>query len=178
LAIQSLTRRELLRFLGAARKRSERDWLMFLVGFHHGLRISEILGIKREDVRDGYLTVARLKGSERTVQRLVSHAKPLLDEVAALAEWVRRTPPKTRLFQISRQQAWALFQRYGEVAGIPRHKCHPHVLKHSIAMQTIDKAGIQNVRKRLGHKSIASTGSYLVVSDDAAGKAVEKALKS
>lgn len=150
---------------------------MFLVGFHHGLRISEILGITPDAVQDGYLTVARLKGSERTTQALVSHPEPLLDEATSLIEFVRKSTGNQPLFKLSRQHAWALFQRYAALAGIPKHKAHPHVLKHSIAMQTIDKAGIQNVRKRLGHKSMASTGAYLKVSDEEASAAVERALK-
>ena len=150
---------------------------MFLVGFHHGLRISEILGITADAIQDGYLTVARLKGSERTTQALVSHPEPLLDEAKTLIEYARKCGGNQRLFRLSRQHAWALFQRYAALSGLPQHKAHPHVLKHSIAMQTIDKAGIQNVRKRLGHKSMASTGAYLKVSDEEASAAVERALK-
>jgi site-specific recombinase XerD len=56
------------------------------------------------------------------------------------------------------------------------HKAHPHVLKHSIAMQTIEHAGIENVRQYLGHKSISSTGSYLKVTDAEAAASVQRAL--
>jgi hypothetical protein len=40
------------------------------------------------DVRDGYITVARLKGSLRTVQLLMKHADELLDEKAGLTAWI------------------------------------------------------------------------------------------
>jgi hypothetical protein len=46
-------------------------------------------------------------------------------------------------------------------------------------MQTIQSAGIENVRAYLGHKSIASTvaylGAYLKVDDDAASRAIAAA---
>jgi hypothetical protein len=45
-------------------------------------------------------------------------------------------------------------------------------------MQTIQSAGIENVRTYLGHKSIASTGSYLQVDDDVASRAITGALKA
>jgi site-specific recombinase XerD len=45
-------------------------------------------------------------------------------------------------------------------------------------MQTIQAAGIENVRQYLGHKSISSTGAYLKVSDSEAAAAVGLALKS
>ena len=46
------------------------------------------------------------------------------------------------------------------------------------AMQTIRSAGIENVRTYLGHKSIASTGSYLQVDDDAASRAIAGAAQA
>jgi integrase len=42
-------------------------------------------------------------------------------------------------------------------------------------MMTIHDAGIENVRQWLGHKSIASTGAYLRVTDEAASRAIGKA---
>ena len=68
-------------------------------------------------------------------------------------------------------------QRYAAEAGIPARKRHPHVLKHTIAMQTIHSAGIENVRQYLGHKSISSTGSYLKRTDAEAAIAIGDALK-
>jgi site-specific recombinase XerD len=68
-------------------------------------------------------------------------------------------------------------RQHCNAAGIPAHLAHLHILKHSIAMQTIHSAGIENVRQHLGHKSIASTGAYLKVSDEAASKAVMDAIK-
>ena len=64
-----------------------------------------------------------------------------------------------------------MMQRAGTRAGIPIHKLHPHALKHSCAMESIDKIGIQRVRQYLGHKSIQSTGEYLKESDESASRA-------
>lgn len=163
--MESLTKRELLALLAAARAARERDWLMILVAFWHGLRASELVGIKGSDVCDGFLTVQRLKGSLRTVQALVAHGESLLSERDALMEWARQSSGNQRLFKVSRRQFHRLVQRYSKAAGIPEHKAHPHILKHSLAMQMIDKAGIHKTRQRLGHKSIASTGAYLRESD-------------
>lgn len=147
---------------------------MILVAFSHGLRASEVTQITPDAVRDGYLTVKRLKGSLRTTQPLVSSSDPLFDEATALVEFLKTH----RSFGIGRIQFWRLMHRYAIAAGIPKHKAHPHVLKHSIAMQTIEAAGIENVRQYLGHKSIASTGAYLRVSDDEAAAAIRKVFPS
>jgi len=66
-------------------------------------------------------------------------------------------------------------QEYGAAADIGKQKRHPHILKHSIAKQTIKKAGVENVRVHLGHKSMASTGVYLQVTDEEASAAVREA---
>jgi integrase/recombinase XerD len=170
--MDALSKPELLALLGAAKENSERDWLMILVGYWHGLRASEVIAITGASVKDGFLAVDRLKGSNRTVQALVEHPEPLLNERPALIELASKTYPNQRLFKVARQHFWRLVQRYGKLAGIPQHKAHPHALKHSIAMQMIDKAGIHKTRQRLGHKSIASTGAYLKETDASADAVV------
>jgi len=170
-----LTRSELLALLKAARSQSERDWLMILVAFWHGLRASEVTSFTPSAVRDGHITIQRLKGSLKTTQPLMRHENPLLNEREALETRVGATPARQPVFNISRIQFFRLMQRYCRAASIPAHKAHCHVLKHSIAMQTIRVAGIENVRQYLGHKSISSTGSYLKVSDAEASAAIAKA---
>src|SRR5262249_32402140 len=123
---------------------------MVLVAFWHGLRSSELVGIRRDDVQDGYLTVARLKGRLKTTQPLVEHPDKLLSERKALLEYVDDFEADARIFPISRQAWFNLFRKHCQAAEIPAHKSHPHVLKHTIAMQIIDKTGIQNTRQYLG----------------------------
>ena len=150
---------------------------MILVAYSHGLRASEVIALSGDAVKDGHLTVSRLKGSLRTVQPLVESAEPLLNERESLFAFLSKWHGKQRLFPITRQHFWRLMQRYAEAAGIPARKRHPHVLKHTIAMQTIHSAGIENVRQYLGHKSISSTGSYLKRTDAEAADAVALALR-
>jgi len=166
----------LLALLRAAKAYRERDWLMILVAFNHGLRASEVVSFTKDAVRDGFLTIQRLKGSLRTVQPLVEHAEPLLSERTALIDWAEKSSFNQPVFPVSRQHFWRIVQRAARTAQIPEHKAHPHILKHSIAMQTIHSAGIENVRQHLGHKSISSTGSYLKVTDADAARAIHKAI--
>jgi molybdate transport system regulatory protein len=175
--LEALSKEQLLVILAAARAHRERDWLMILVGYSHGLRPSEVVGITAGDIADGHLSVKRLKGSNRTVQPLVCDENPLLDECSALPEFTRSMLGNQKVFPVSRRQFGRLFSAYAEAAGIPQHLSHPHILKHTIAMQTIHSAGIENVRQYLGHKSISSTGAYLKVSDAAAAERIAGALK-
>jgi integrase/recombinase XerD len=175
--VEDLSKPELLALLQAAKTRKTRDWLMILVAYSHGLRASEVTKLQAVAVRDGHITVARLKGSLRTVQPLVADENPLLDERGGLFAFIASLHGKQRLFPVTRQHFWRLVQRYAEAAGIPERKRHPHVLKHTIAMQTIHMAGIENVRQYLGHKSMASTGAYLKKTDAEASLAIGDALR-
>jgi hypothetical protein len=109
-----------LRYAKASR---DRDWLMILVGFWHGLRASEVVAITAGSIVDGHLTVARLKGSNKTVQPLVTHADPLLDEAKGLFDYALGMHINQKLFPISRVRFYRLFHRYAmaasESAAIP-----------------------------------------------------------
>jgi integrase len=175
--MECLTESELLSLLRTARAARERDWLLFLVQYNHGLRISEVLAITSRNVRNGFLSVKRLKGSKSTIHPLVVHSNPLLNERDALNDFIDRVSPGERIFPITSRHAGRLFHRYAEAAGIAYHIAHPHILKRSIALHSIKIAGIENVRQYLGHKTISSTGEYLKVSDADASTAVQRAIR-
>jgi integrase len=84
-----------------------------------------------------------------------------------------------RLFDIQRRQFHNVSRMHGKTAGIPEHKRHSHVSKHSCAMLMLEGGGkINEVQKRLGHKNGGNTLKYLCVSDDAAGRAFQAAVGS
>src|ERR1041385_913796 len=97
--MEHLSREQLLGVLGHARAARERDWILLLVSFWHGLRASEAVSLTPEHFADGYLTVQRLKGSLKTTQPLVEHEDELLNERAALEGWLakHRDRKSTRL---------------------------------------------------------------------------------
>lgn len=148
------THAELLSLLGQAKAARERDWALMLVSFWHGLRASEAIGLTPENFVDGNLTVQRIGGSERTIQPLVVHENLLLNERAAM-EWIERrrntlADGDRRLFPISRIQFYRLMRRYGGLAGLPEHLCHPSVLRNSIAMRLVREGRVEKVMKHLG----------------------------
>jgi type 1 fimbriae regulatory protein FimB len=187
--MKHLKRDEIRKLLEVAKADSDRNWLIILVAYLHGMRASEVVGrpqartvrgkqvemspLTNRDIRDGEIVIRRLKGSLKTVQPLVESADPLFNEKPALEKLAAETDGI--LFPISRQMFWKMMQAYGAKAGLKKTLCHPHITKHSIAMHSIAKAGIENVRQHLGHVSLSSTGSYLKVDDETASKAVAAA---
>jgi integrase len=168
-----LTKDQMNRLLELARVRDSRLHAMILIGWRHGLRASEIVGLRVGDfdMVGGFLTVARLKGSLRTTQQLFPDERAILPRLLASkgpADFV--FPGRKAGRSLSYWSFWNNFQRLCRDLEFPNHLSHPHVLKHSTGM-TVIKQGIENCRQYLGHKSIASTGAYLRVSDDQASRA-------
>jgi integrase len=135
---------------------SERNRLMVLVAFLHGLRASETVALTGKDIQDGHVNVQRKKGSFHTIQPFVVHPDPELNEAPALMALAARLRPDERLFPMTRYGFWDL-------------------MKRSCGMVVI-KEGIEHARQYLGHKSIASTGAYVRVSDATASEAFKRAL--
>ncbi len=183
-----LTPQEMLDLLKAARKRSTRDWAMILLAYRHGLRASEVCGLKLADLdlKAGSISIRRLKGSLHTIQPLYQHrGQPLLDETAAVRAWLRKRSHdgSDYLFtsqkggKLSRIQFFRVFQTVAEIAGLPVEKRHPHVLKHSLASHLVaGNANLALIRQALGHRSINSTMAYIGTSDAQAAEALQKAL--
>jgi type 1 fimbriae regulatory protein FimB len=167
---QHLTPSELHSLLAEAQKHSTRNWLMLLTMYLHGLRVSELLGLTRESIQGETLIVQRLKNGYLNVQPL--HAS----EAAQLHKLVLATAPGKQLFSLCRQQVYRIMRNYAEMIGLPPQKCHPHCLRHSIAMHTVNKVGVHNVRQWLGHRSLGSTGHYLRASDNDAAEKVFAAI--
>ena len=90
--LTALEKEEVLRLLEAAKRHSARAHALVLLAIRHGLRVSEVTGLRVEHVnmQEGWVRVERLKGSLTTVQTLERHpGQPLLDEVRVLNRWLR-----------------------------------------------------------------------------------------
>jgi integrase len=147
----------------------DRAHVLFLLCVSHGLRVTEALTLCVDDFTetDGkvFLSVERLKGSLDTTQELNRHDDPLLDEHTAVTRFI--AGKRGRLFDLTRFGADYLIDKYGAAAGLPQHKRHMHVLKHSLGMLMRQSgADVVQIKNALGHKSINSTMQYLRPSSD------------
>jgi len=140
---------------------SKRDRLLLTMCYEHALRISECLALTPARVQRGHLLTHPGKNGKMTVQKMTP---------ATLALWSEMTKTldkKTLVFPISRQWASELFHRAAAKAQIelsPRQGVHS--LRHSAAHQLLKcGASLPTVQRKLGHRSLASTGVYLQVGD-------------
>jgi integrase/recombinase XerD len=167
--MKHLSKEQMTALLTVAKQRSERDWLMILTAYWHGLRATEVVNLTHQNLVDGLLTVQRLKGSMRTCQPLIRSSDPLYDE-SPLEKLTGR------FFPLSKRTFERRMKEYGKAAGIPQQFAICHILKHSIAKHAL-AGGIKldELKQYLGHKSLASTGAYLQSDDQTASKALAMA---
>jgi len=121
-----------------------------------GLRISELSGLKLENIKSGWVQVY---GKGNKVREL-----PLLPSLKELLQvYLENTHPKTYLFEKGnvplnsaqlRYRLTKLFKRYGI-------KATPHQLRHSFATHLLNHgARIADVSELLGHETMATTQVY------------------
>ncbi len=179
-AFEYLTEGELVKVLAQAKKESIRDWCLILVTYKHALRSAETAELMLDDLRDGCLDIRRKKHSLHTIQPLFPHkGEPLLDEVKAVATWLKVRPDdgSRALFvsqkggALSREQVHRIFKGVAERAGIPKGKRFIHILKHSRATHLVGRMDIALLRQLLGHASISNTLIYAHTNDRQACKA-------
>jgi integrase len=166
--MKNLTRSELAGLREQAKQCSELDWLMLTVMFNHGLRVSEVINLDSSNVQGDYLIVPRLKKSARTTQPMMEDEKRGL-QVLAQSEG--------KFFPICRKTVQRKIKQYGRAAGIPEHKLHPHILKHTTGrLAYLGGMGIPEIQKWLGHKNGGNTLRYMEASEEEAASAFAAAV--
>ena len=148
-----------------------RDHALLLLAIQTGLRVSELTGLKCEDIRAGKGAHVRCFGKGRK-QRCIPLAKQTSKVIAA---WLRERDgrPTDPLFCSARGEALSrdgvqyILQKYVRLAqeGCPSLKnkrISPHVLRHTTAVNLLQSGVDQSVIALwLGHESIETTQVYL-----------------
>lgn len=168
--MKSLNQEQLTALLNVARKYSEADYLLVLMAYQHGLRVTELVGLTAANVVDDHLYVVRQKNSNPTRHPLFANERELVRQRVAASDG-------GRLFSMSRWTVRRRLQEFCAEAGVPCHLGHPHALRHSCGrLAYLGGAGLPEIQKFLGHKSISSTGIYLEASESEASASVMSAL--
>ncbi len=153
-----------------------RDAAVLALLYGCGLRISEALGLKREDVpapgKGNSIDAITVTGKGNK-QRMV----PLLPQVAALiAEYVALCPynlsPQGPLFvgarggELSPRIVQLVMERLRGALGLP-DTATPHALRHSFATHLLARGGdLRAIQELLGHASLSTTQIYTAVDSE------------
>jgi integrase/recombinase XerD len=151
---------------------SFRNRALLEVFYAGGLRVSEIVTLKLEDVKlDMGYALVRGKGDKERIVPLGRSAQQ------ALGSYLRQVRPRLLHGQhsplvfvsqggkrLSRQRVWQVVDKASVEAG--RH-ASPHMLRHSCATHMVENgADLRTVQSLLGHSDIATTQVYTHVALD------------
>lgn len=146
--------------------RTFRDMMLIMMAYYTGMRRSELVGLKVEDV-DLSLRIIRITG-KGDKQRIVPMLDELVDEVEKYIEArADKVKGKHSFFFVTNAGAPANEKYvYRHVKSCLEHvtslsKRSPHVLRHSFATALLNNgACIEAIRELLGHSSLAATQVY------------------
>ncbi|HYA87421.1 MAG TPA: site-specific tyrosine recombinase XerD [Nitrospirota bacterium] len=159
-----------------------RDKAMLELLYATGLRVSELVGLKLNDINleRGFLIVIGKGSKERAVplgEEAVYFVQSYLDHGRSR---LLKGNDSDHLFissrhrRITRQMFWERIKHYTRMAGIDR-VVSPHTLRHSFATHLLDNgADLRAVQAMLGHSDISTTQIYTHVSRERLKKIHEK----
>jgi len=172
--VQFLTRSEIEAILAVPDRLTwlgRRDHALLLLAAQTGLRLSELIGLDRDDIHLEAGAHVRCvgKGRKERCTPLASHARGVLH--AWLREPARRGAsalfPNVHGSRLSADSVQALLAKHVRVAAkrcpsLASKRVSPHVLRHSAAMELL-QAGVDCsvIALWLGHESIETTQTYL-----------------
>lgn len=151
-----------------------RDRAMLETLYATGLRVSELVSLKTEDVnlKMGFVRCVG-KGNK---ERVVPIGEIAANLIYAYADRVRsgltHGERSEYLFlsklgkPMSRVMFWKIIKKYALTAGIQK-EITPHTLRHSFATHLLERgADLRSLQEMLGHASIATTEIYTHVTRD------------
>lgn len=157
-----------------------RDSAMIELLYSSGLRVSELVSLKLENVNfeAGFIRVTGKGSKERVVPISERTLKKLKKYIKELRPDLLKNRRSDFLFVtvrgkgMTRQRFWQTIKACGKQAGL---KLSPHTLRHCFATHLLEGgADLRSVQKMLGHSDISTTQIYTKVSTDRVKKVYQQ----
>jgi integrase/recombinase XerD len=149
-----------------------RDSVMFELLYSSGLRVSELISLRLEDVSfdAGFLRVTGKGSKERIVPLHMRALERLRDYMNTERPAILKKKRSVFLFitrrggPMTRQRFWQTMKILGRKTGLD---ISPHTIRHSFATHLLEGgADLRSLQKLLGHADISTTQIYTKVTSD------------
>ena len=141
----------------------KRDKMILYFFYQTGIRLSELIGLKDVDVRNGELKVLGKRNKERIIP-LSNNIQPLIDQYLTLRNTL---DIKTSHFFVT-DKGNKLYEKfvYRKVNHYlsmvsSKQKKSPHILRHTFATHMLNNgADLNAIKEILGHENLSATQVY------------------
>lgn len=140
-----------------------RDLLMIELLYQTGMRLSELIGLKVNDIQNCRVKVL----GKRNKERLIPISKELNDLINEYLQfknaqefdshWLINTNSGNKVYPKFVYRKINIY--LGDVTDL--EKCSPHVLRHTFATHMLNNgAGLETIKELLGHANLSATQVY------------------
>lgn len=146
---------------------SQRDRAIVLLIIRSGLRVSELIDLRSDDIFDRSVVVRCGKGQKPRVTFITEDADEAVrlyhDSFKKLPEWCF---PAQSGEKLSRQYVHRIIVTAATSAGIKK-KVSPHTLRHTFATNMLRSgARVEDIQPMMGHSNIRTTLIYMHFTND------------
>jgi len=161
-----LTKAEVKQLIAAAGSR--RDRLMLILLYSSGLRLSEAVNLKYENIEPTN-RIGWVRGGKGGKDRLFIVSNEFLKELEKLSAKRERAGyifMGNKGEKINPRTVQEIVKRTARLAGIKKD-IHPHTLRHCFATHLLESGvGIRQIQELLGHSNLQTTQIYTSVSTE------------
>lgn len=154
-----------------------RYWLSFLMLRYTGARVGEILRVDDSADIDFERQEIYISNRPHESPKRLRRSIPVPSQLITLVqEYLSEFPiMRGRVFALDQGNFRREFYRRAEEANIPRELSHPHILRHTRALEMV-RAGVPlgTIQGLLGHLAPLSTFAYFQVSETSARKILKE----
>lgn len=149
-----------------------RDHVMFELLYSSGLRVTELVSLKLEDINleAGFLRVLGKGSKERVVPVNIRAMERIKKYIIQQRPEILKKKRSSYLFvtrsggSMTRQRFWQIIKTLGRGLGI---EVSPHTMRHSFATHLLEGgADLRSLQKMLGHSDISTTQIYTKVTTE------------
>ena len=176
-----LTQDQISLLLNFSDKENLRDILILEIFYSTGIRISELIKIKIEDINLNNNTINILgKGNKRRVVIIGNYAKKRIEDYLnynhkILNKFLFPNLRQSKSKHISDRSVFNIVKKYAFKV-TQNEKISPHSLRHTFATHLLNNgADLMSVKELLGHEDLSSTQIYAHVNIEQMKKAFKKA---
>lgn len=136
---------------------SDEAWLPLWVSLETGLRIGDVVKLRRQNLQADGLHYKAQKTGKNGVAKVSAALRRELS--ARRGKWLFPSPYKAGK-HITRQCAWARIKAACKRAGIETEGVSPHSLRKVFAVELYREKGFRAVQEALQHRNAATTEIY------------------